>query len=181
MVEAAELRAAAFARLDWSALSAGPRSQGRVELIVCRLAREGRSCPESVELSPEAGVLGDRWAAAARPKRAAQVALINAAVARVIADRERWDLFGDNFVVDFDLREQSAPPGTLLELGSALIEVTAEPHLGCGKFRRRFGSEALAVVNDEARRDLKLRGVYARVVRGGRVALGDLLRRAIVT
>jgi len=60
-----------------------------------------------------------------------------------------------------------------LSIGSAVIEVTAEPHLGCAKFVERFGLEAMKFVNDQARRSLNLRGINARVVESGVVRVGD--------
>jgi MOSC domain-containing protein YiiM len=55
--------------------------------------------------------------------------------------------------------------------------VTAEPHLGCGKFSRRFGVDALKLVNSEQGRALRLRGLNARVVEPGAIAVGDRVRR----
>jgi MOSC domain-containing protein YiiM len=64
-------------------------------------------------------------------------------------------------------------PGTRLAGGTAVVEITAEPHLGCGKFSRRFGVDALKFVNSAAGRELNLRGVNARIVRAGVVRPGD--------
>ncbi len=43
-------------------------------------------------------------------------------------------------LVDLDLSPDSLPPGTRLELGSAVIEVAAVPHTGCAKFATRSGA-----------------------------------------
>ena len=50
------------------------------------------------------------------------------------------------------------------------------PHTGCGKFVRRFGVDAMKFVNSPVGRELNLRGVNAKVVRGGVVAQGDAIR-----
>ena len=66
-------------------------------------------------------------------------------------------------------------------MGQALLEVTPEPHNGCLKFRQRFGSDALRLTADKRYRDLRLRGIYAKVIEAGEVAVGDrieVLRRA---
>jgi MOSC domain-containing protein YiiM len=63
--------------------------------------------------------------------------------------------------------------GAQLRLGSALLEVTAEPHLGCSKFRERFGAGALRWVNHKELRSERLRGVNLRVLRAGHVRIGD--------
>ena len=88
-------------------------------------------------------------------------------------DRSRWHLAGDQLYVDLDLSEANLPPGTRLSIGSAVIEVTAEPHTGCSKFVERFGLDAMKFVNSRERKDLHLRGINARVVRPGVLRVGD--------
>jgi MOSC domain-containing protein YiiM len=60
-----------------------------------------------------------------------------------------------------------------------VIEVTDAPHLGCQKFRERFGEDALRFVNSTVGRQLRLRGVNARVVRSGRVVVGDPIGKVV--
>ena len=54
--------------------------------------------------------------------------------------------------------------------------ISETPHTGCAKFSGRFGSDALRWINSPLGRDLRLRGVNARVVRGGVVRVGDLIQ-----
>ena len=54
-----------------------------------------------------------------------------------------------------------------------MIEVTAQPHTGCGKFVERFGADALRFVNSPRGKELRLRGLNAKVVRSGRIRSGD--------
>jgi MOSC domain-containing protein YiiM len=70
-----------------------------------------------------------------------------------------------------------APPGTRLALGSAVIEVTDQPHLGYPKFAARFGGDAWRFVNSRVGRELRLRGMNARVVVSGTVRPGDAIRK----
>jgi MOSC domain-containing protein YiiM len=86
-------------------------------------------------------------------------------------------LAGDQLYVDLDLSPVNLPPGTRLALGSAVIEVTDQPHLGCAKFAARFGEEALRFVNSRVGRGLRLRGLNARVVVSGTVRAGDAIRK----
>jgi MOSC domain-containing protein YiiM len=72
------------------------------------------------------------------------------------------------------------PPGTQLQIGSAVLEVTALPHRGCGKFAQRFGVDAVKFVNSGVGRELNLRGVNARIVRGGMVRIGDRIDKRLV-
>ena len=74
---------------------------------------------------------------------------------------------------DLDLSDANLPPGTRLALGTAVVEVSAEPHLGCAKFIERYGRDAALFVNSEGGRALNLRGVNARIINHGAVSVGD--------
>jgi hypothetical protein len=156
-----------------------PRDHGRVELITRRPEVDGREVVEEATLDPERGLVGDNWEtkpslATGEPNPLAQLTLMNSRAAALVAgSRERWPLAGDQLYVDLDLSYANLPPGTRLSLGDAVIEVTEEPHLGCGKFAARFGVDALKLVNSAVGRELNLRGVNARVVSGGTVRDGD--------
>jgi len=84
---------------------------------------------------------------------------------------------GDQLIVDLDLSEANLPAGTVLGIGDAALEITDEPHLGCAKFSARYGLDALRAVNSAEGRQLRLRGVYARVVQAGTVRPGDRIRK----
>jgi MOSC domain-containing protein YiiM len=78
-----------------------------------------------------------------------------------------------------DLGIENLPAGTRLMLGSAVIEVTAEPHTGCKKFMTRFGPDAMTFVNSPLGRQLHLRGVNAKVVQPGLIRVGDCARKIV--
>ena len=99
------------------------------------------------------------------------------AIALVAQVRERWALAGDQLYIDMDLSEQNLPPWTKLALGTAVIEVTDQPHTGCGKFVERFGVDAMVFVNSPTGRSLRLRGLNARIVQPGTVRAGDIARK----
>lgn len=53
--------------------------------------------------------------------------------------------------------------------------MTPEPHDGCLEFKRRFGQDALRLVQARATRNRNLRGVYWRVVEAGPVEVGSAI------
>ena len=59
----------------------------------------------------------------------------------------RRPLAGDQLYVELDLSPANLPAGTRLAVGSAVIEITGQPHLGCAKFAARFGHDAWRFVN----------------------------------
>jgi MOSC domain-containing protein YiiM len=152
----------------WAAAEPTPRGAGTVRGICVRVDEGVHETPERVEVNVEDGVVGDRWATGRRD-RDAQVTLMNVRVAELIGGP--LDRGGDNFQVDLDLSEEALPVGTLLRIGSAVLEVSPAPHTGCKKFRERFGLDALMWVNDN--RDRRLRGMNCRVLEAGAVAVGD--------
>jgi MOSC domain-containing protein YiiM len=170
-------------RLPW--LRGAPRDAGTVELIVRRPAVAEREVLDAADLDPAEGLVGDSWRTrgsratddgSAHPEM--QLTLMSARMVALIAkDRDRWPLAGDQLYVDLDLSSRNLPPGTRLEIGSATIEITDQPHTGCGKFVKRFGVDALKFVNSPAGRELNLRGIYARIVERGMVRTGDTIQR----
>jgi MOSC domain-containing protein YiiM len=84
---------------------------------------------------------------------------------------------GDQLYLDLDLSDTNLPPGTRLTVGDATLEITPQPHTGCGKFAERFGSDAVKFVNGHEHKNLKLRGVYARVVQRGEIRTGDEVKK----
>lgn len=155
-----------------------PRDAGPVELIVARPDIDERKVLDEASIDAESGLLGDNWKVKGTANPAAQITVMNARAAALVAvTRERWALAGDQLYVDLDLSEANTPPGTRLQVGEALLEVSEKPHRGCKKFEARFGKDALRFVNSPDGRALNLRGVNARVVSPGVVRLGDKIRK----
>ena len=163
-----------------------PHDGGRLVLIVCRAAVGQRDLPAEAVLNQVAGLDGDSWLArgstntpdgSADPRR--QVTVMNARVAELVAGgTARMPLAGDQLYLDLDLSLENLPAGSLLAVGRAVLQVSEAPHLGCAKFVERFGNEAMRFVNSRTGRQLRLRGMNARVVVPGTVRLGDLAAKA---
>jgi hypothetical protein len=177
-------RAERDARIDH--LRAAPHDDGVLELVVCRPALDQRQVLDVGVLSTTEGLFGDTWSQ--RPSRRTpdgsphpdmQLNIMGVRIARLLAGSDdRIPLAGDQLYVDLDLSAAALPPGTQLAIGTAVIEITDQPHTGCAKFAERFGRDALRFVNSPVGTELRLRGVNARVVVDGEVRPGDRVRRA---
>jgi hypothetical protein len=178
--------------LTWAELEAGldevrasPADEGVVRMIVRRPEVGRREVLDTGVLDLAEGMLGDNWRTRGSSRTAdgsshpdMQLNVMNARVIDLVAGgRERWALAGDQLFIDLDLSVGNLPAGTLLELGSAVIEVTPQPHTGCRKFVERFGAEAMKFVSSPLGRELRLRGLCARVVQPGTVRVGDVVRK----
>jgi hypothetical protein len=172
------------ARLDH--LRAAPADVGTLDLVVIRPAAGTRQVLTEGTLDEAGGLLGDSWrrratsrAVAAGRHLDAMVTVMSSRMARLLADTDDdRALAGDQLYVDLDISHANLPAWSRLAVGDdAVLEVTAKPHAGCRKFLARFGEDAVAFVNSEEGRRLRLRGLNARVVRGGVVRVGDVVRR----
>ena len=161
----------------WGQLNSSPQDQGAVELIVRRPAAEEREALESATFTAEAGLLGDGWLQrSADPD--AQITLMNSRLIALLAgDKSRWALAGDQLFVDLDISQDNLPPGTRLQIGEVVMEISPLPHTGCTKFARRFGAPARNwIMTEEGKRERR-RGVYARVVVDGVIKVGDSIKK----
>ncbi|HUQ40747.1 MAG TPA: hypothetical protein VM030_11400 [Acidimicrobiales bacterium] len=164
-----------------------PSDAGRLELIVARPDLLQRAVLEEGRLDPALGLEGDTWSV--RPSKRTpdgsphpdmQLNVMNARAAALFAvTPDRWALAGDQLYVDLDLTPENLPAGTRLQLGSAVIEVTDQPHNGCPKFVERFGADALRFVMSPVGKELRLRGINARVVTAGTVRRGDTVTKVV--
>jgi len=168
------------------AIRQSPKDAGELRLIVRRPRANERETLEEGQLDLVEGLVGDTWrfrASSRMPDKKSphpdmQLTVMNArAVALVAQDPARWTLAGDQLYVDLDLSAANLPAGTRLGVGTAVIEVTAQPHTGCGKFVERFGLDAMKFVNSPVGRELNLRGINARVVQAGAIRRGDIVRK----
>jgi hypothetical protein len=182
----------AVAHLTMAELEAGldairhsPKDAGVLELIVRRPQTNVRDVLQEGQLDPAVGLMGDRWRPSRRfralngsSQQDTQLTIINARlIALVAGEKERWPLAGDQLFIDLDLSPQNLPAGTRLALGSAVIEITAEPHTGCKKFVARYGMAAMEFVNSPVGRQMSLRGIYAKVVQPGMIRVGDVAQK----
>lgn len=162
-----------------------PTDNGVLKLIVRRSDVDMREVMMTAELSLEEGLVGDSWkvrSGSHTPDGSAnfesQITLMNARTVALLAQSEdRWSLAGDQLYVDMNLGEDNLPAGTRLSIGSAILEVSDEPHTGCKKFAMRYGTDATKFVNSREGKRLHLRGINARVVQPGTIGVGDVVKK----
>jgi len=166
-------------------IARSPADCGTIELIVQRPAEDVRLVVEEGELHPDHGLVGDNWGQRRSsrtehggPHPDMQLNVMNSRVCEMVAgSAERMSLAGDQLIVDLDLSEDNMPAWTRLRIGSAVIEITDQPHKGCAKFIQRFGLDAHRFVNSELGTKLHLRGVNARVLTPGTIRSGDTVAK----
>jgi MOSC domain len=178
--------------LSMSALEAGldhirlaPQDNGTLKMIVRRPREDEREMMDDGEIRLSEGLAGDSWKTRGGKHTPdgsahlyAQITVMNARCTALLAgSEERWALAGDQLYVDFDLSQDNIPPGTRLAIGSAVLEVSAEPHTGCKKFSDRFGAEAMKFVNSPEGKRLHLRGINTKVIQDGMIRVGDAVRK----
>ncbi len=162
-----------------------PKDQGMVKMIVRRPNVDERETVQEAELSITEGLVGDSWKSRGSNHTQdgsaninAQITVMNARTTALLAqDENRWSLAGDQVYVDFDLSEDNIPPGARLAIGSAVIEVSAQPHSGCKKFSARFGADAMKFVNSPEGKRLHLRGINTKVIQAGTIHVGDVIKK----
>lgn len=164
-----------------------PADDGELRLIVRRPAQDERETVGSAELDVERGLVGDSWLARGSKMNddgsaflEAQITLMNARLAAAIAGPpEAWSIAGDQLYVDLDLSETNLPAGSQVRIGEAILEISVTPHTGCAKFSGRFGLDALKFVSTPVGRELRLRGVNTRILRGGTIRVGDTVGKHV--
>lgn len=167
-------------------IRSAPTDEGRLDMIVRRPAMEERDVLDEGRLDIAVGLVGDNWStrpSSRTPDNSPHPDMqLNVMCSRVLdaitgGDRSRWSLAGDQLLVDLDLTPENLPAGTRLSIGSAVIEVTDQPHTGCAKFRQRFGPNASKFINSDDGKRLRLRGLNAKVVTAGTIRAGDTIRK----
>jgi hypothetical protein len=167
------------------AVRAAPRDVGRIELIVRRPQLEQREVLAEAQLDTTVGLVGDTWIERpssrmgnGQPHPEMQITIMNSRVIEALTQtKEQWPLAGDQFYADFDISADALPAGTQLQIGTAVVQISEQPHTGCAKFKARFGGDALHWINDGEGRALRMRGVNAWVISNGVVRVGDSITR----
>src|SRR5688572_8480293 len=162
-----------------------PKDSGSLQMIVRRPAVDGREMVTKAKLDTSLGLEGDNWKDrgsshtsdnSADPE--AQITLMNSRVIDLLTnEKELWQLAGDQLFVEIDLSVDNLPPLSKIQIGSAILEISAKPHTGCKKFSGRFGIEALEFISTPLGKSLRMRGVNAKVIQSGEIQVGNTVKK----
>jgi hypothetical protein len=163
------------------ALPPCPADAAQVNSLCVRPGPDLREERAAIEFHPEHGAIGDRWERKTwlylpdgKPDPRVQVAICNSKVLALIqAATGVHHHPGDTVFTDLDLSIKNLPAGSLLRVGQAVLEVSDVENDACTKFAAHYGAPVLSWIRLTQNRSLRLRGLFARVISGGLVRVGD--------
>jgi hypothetical protein len=130
---------------------------------------------------PGRGAIGDRWERKTwlylpdgSPDPRVQIAVCNSRVLSLMQEASGvYPHPGDTVFTDLDLSEKNLAVGSRLRIGEAVIEVSDVENDACAKFAAQYGGVIFRWIRRPENRALRLRGLFAQVIAGGRVRRGD--------
>jgi hypothetical protein len=164
---------------------AAPKTGARVETLCFRPAFNQRQFPESLTLTRDQGVPGERWLsqpwlrlADGRPDPSIQVSILPLRVMNLVwTDRENTPHPGDTITADLDTSLANLPTGSLLQAGTAILRVSNEFNEACVKWKVRYGKDAKDWITAPGHPELRLRGILCSIEQDGIVRIGDPLTK----
>ena len=164
---------------------AAPKTGARVETLCFRPAFNQRQFPDSLTLTRDQGVPGERWLsqpwlrlADGRPDPSIQVSILPLRVMNLVwTDRENTPHPGDTITADLDTSLANLPTGSLLQAGTAILRVSNEFNEACVKWKVRYGKDAKDWITAPGHPELRLRGILCAIEQDGIVRLGDTLTK----
>jgi len=158
-----------------------PTISARVDSLCVRPDVDRREKRAVVECDPARGAIGDRWEHKTwrhlpngKPDPRVQIAICNSSILALIQDATGVQHHpGDTVFTDLDLSVQNLPVGARLNVGTAQLEVSDIENDACAKFSAHYGEPVLQWIRLPQNRPLRLRGLFAQVIVGGTVRVGD--------
>lgn len=157
-----------------------PIDCGTISLLVERPGLNKRKIVTSTRLTHAGGMEGSGWEFNPERGPVDQICVMSTAAIREITgseDPDIWAEAGDQIFMDYELGDHHLQIGDFVQVGpkdrGVLLQVSPKAHTGCGKFARRYGSDALKVVANKLARERRLRGIYFVVVKDGVIETGD--------
>lgn len=161
---------------------AAPKGDAVVHSICRRATFGARDYPDQLDVTPDAGVIGDRWADFGwlkldngAPDPRIQVCILPTRVWDVACNRPGMPHPGDTIIADLDMSEDNIPTWSHLQIGTAVLQVSDVFNDGCVKWRARHGTVSYDWINQPQHRALRLRGLLCKVVKAGKFTREDRL------
>lgn len=152
-----------------------PKEVGRIDRIVSRPLKGERTMLQNGTFTPEEGLRTDRWGSRVHQTTNRQVSIIRTDIIDLLAGEADPSLSGDNLHVHLDISSDNLPAGSQLKIGTALFELTPENHVPCHLFKGRFGPEAFSIAEDPELADIRVRGLFLKVLKEGSFQVGDAI------
>jgi hypothetical protein len=175
------------AELDrlYRALPPRPTITAQVNALNVRPGPNQRDERTVIELDPGRGAIGDRWECKTwlylpdgKPDPRVQVALCNSPILALIQSATGVNHHpGDTIFTNLDLSTHNLPTGSRLQIGPAILEISDVENDACAKFAAHYGTEVLEWIRLQKNRPLRLRGLFAKIVRGGQIRVGDTITK----
>jgi hypothetical protein len=156
-----------------------PKTGSAVEHLCLRPGYGERRFVDSLTVTRDHGIPGERWGSAPwlkLPDGSGHPGIQVSILPRRVLDlvwRDGALHPGDTFACDFDTSEANLPEGTRLQVGTAVLEVSGVFNDGCAKWKVRYGEAAYDWIRAPEHRPLRLRGVLCSVETDGVIRLGD--------
>jgi hypothetical protein len=169
----------------YRALPPRPTNTSSINALNVRPGPSQREERAAIELDSERGAIGDRWERKTwlylpdgKPDPRVQVAVCNTPILALIqaATGVRHHP-GDTIFTDLDLSTHNLPVGSRLQVGPAVLEISDVENDACAKFAAHYGSEVLQWIRLPENRPLRLRGLFAKIIRSGQVHVGDRIAK----
>ncbi|WP_211341121.1 hypothetical protein [Paracoccus methylarcula] len=165
-------------------ICSAPRDDAPIRYLCQRPDFGQRVFVDRLHLTVDQGIPGERWLRHpwlrlpdGRPDPAIQVSILPSRVCDLVwQPGDAAPHPGDPIVADLDTSLDNLPPGSLIEAGSAVLQVSAVFNTACVKWRSRYGEDAYRWINMEDHPRLRLRGILCAVVRDGVVTMADRLK-----
>lgn len=171
----------------YRALPLHPKDIARVNALNVRPGPALREERAMIELDSVRGAIGDRWENKTwlylpdgKPDPRVQVALCNSPILAMIQTATGVHHHpGDTVFTDLDLSAHNLPIGSRLQIGPAVLEITDVENDACAKFAAHYGAELLQWIRLPQNRPLRLRGLFAKIIRSGRIHIGDTIAKHV--
>lgn len=163
---------------------AAPKDNAPIRSLCLRPGIGQRQFVDSLTMTVSEGIPGDRWLtnpwrklADGSPDPEIQVSILPTRVCDLVwREGDRAPHPGDPIVADMDMGVDNLPPGSLIQAGSAVLEVSAIFNTACVKWRNRYGLESFRWINMDDHPRHRLRGILCAVREGGTVTRTDPLK-----